>query len=317
MKILITGSSGYVGYVLSKYFSEKKTKVIGLSTRKNHFWNGNKYFKFYNCDVLDRRKLEFIFMKEKPSHVIHLAYLMNPLHDRKTEDLIDINGSKNVIQIANKIKSVKQFIKFSSTSAYGAWPNNKLWIKETQKLRPRDYVYGINKKKVEGYYNKFKKRKDMKLVIVRMCTAIGPLYFKKGGVVSLLVKSPFLLKINNKSCELQFIHEDDLKNLVNLIVNDKKVEGTYNLCPDSYATTKKLAPNKIFLPVPLWLMRFAAQILWKLRITSMGKPAMTLSTYGIVADPSKLMKRYNYKFNYSTLEAFKDTVKKRKANETL
>ena len=56
------------------------------------------------------------------------------------------------------VTCILSFEEYSSASAYGAWPDNKLWIKETQELRPRDYHYGINKKIVENYMNKFKKR---------------------------------------------------------------------------------------------------------------------------------------------------------------
>jgi UDP-glucose 4-epimerase len=317
MKVLITGSSGYVGYVLSKYFSEKKIKVIGLDISANSVWGGNNFFKFYNCDVTDKKSLEEIFLKEKPTHVIHLAFLMNPIHDVKREHEIDVVGSINVLEIANKTKSVKQFVLFSSASAYGAWPENKLWIKEDQPLKPRDYRYGIDKKKVEEYYNKFEKRKDINLVTLRMCTAIGPLYHKKGGVVSLLINSPFMTKINNRYCELQFLHEDDLNALMNLIINDEKIQGTYNLAPNSYATTKELAPDKFFLRIPLWLMRGIVRVLWVLRIVDIMPSAITLSAYGIIIDPKKLMERYNYKFKYTTLLGFKDTVEKRKAKGSL
>ncbi len=317
MKILITGSSGYVGYVLAKYLSERQISVAGLDVSENPAWKGNPNFKFYKCDVTNKEQLQEIFQKEQPTHVIHLAYAMNPLHDLKREDEIDVQGSINAIRLANETGSVKQFIKMSSTSAYGAWPDNKLWIKEDQGLRPRDWRYGINKKIVEEYYNRFDKRQSLKLVILRMCTAIGPLYHKKGGVVSLLVNAPLLAKINNRYCELQFIHEDDLTRLFDLITRDSQIEGTYNLAPDSYATIKQLTPNKLFLPIPLWLIRGIVRILWWLHISATTPGAITLSTYGIVADPHKLMGRYNYKFKFSTLSGFQDTVEKRKAKGTL
>ncbi len=317
MKLLITGSSGYVGYVLSKYFSEKGTEVIGLDIAPNKAWKGNGKFKFHNCNVTDRKKLEEVFSKEKPTHVIHLAYLMDPLHDARKEYKVDVTSSKNILEIANETKSVKQFVQLSSASAYGAWPNNPLWINEETPLRPRDYRYGINKKKVEEIYNSYNKRKDMKLVILRMCTAIGPLYHKKGGVVSLLANAPLLGKFSKKPCEVQFLHEDDLTALISLILDDKKIEGTYNFAPDSYATTKQLAPNKLFLPIPLGIIRRIIKILWALRLSSVMPAAMTLSTYGIVINPSKLMKRYNYKFKYTTLSGFNQTVRERKARGTL
>ena len=317
MKLLISGSSGYVGYVLSKYFSERGNEVIGLDVAENSAWSGNSNFKFYCCDVTNKKLLEDILTKEKPTHVIHCAFLMKPLHDVKKNYEIDVTGSINIFQVAHATATVKQFIEFSSTSAYGAWPDNKLWIQETQKLQPRDYRYGIHKKIVEEYYNTYATRKDFKLVIVRMCTAIGSLYHKKGGVVRLLVKAPLVTKINNRDCELQFIHEDDLTALIGLIVNDRTIEGTFNLAPDSYATPKSLMPDKLLIPIPLWFMRGIAAIGWFVRLSSMNASAITLSAYGIVADPHKLMKRYNYHFKYSTESGFKDTVEKRIAKGTL
>jgi UDP-glucose 4-epimerase len=317
MKILITGSSGYVGYILSKFFSEQEIEVIGLDITKNKAWGGNNKFTFYHCDITNKEKINQILSKELPSHVIHLAYLMDPIHDVKKEYSIDVIGSRNILEIANNTESVKQFIQFSSASAYGGWPNNPLWIKETHELRPRDYRYGINKKIVEKEYLNFDKRKNLNLIILRMCTAMGPLYHKKGGVIAILTNSPLLLKLNNRYCELQFIHEDDLTNLLNLMVNDNQIEGVYNLAPDSYATIKQLAPKKTFIPVPLLLLRGIIGLLWWLRIVTIRPAAMTLSTYGIIIDPKKIVDRYGYKFKYTTLDGFKETVKKRKELGTL
>lgn len=316
-KILITGCSGYIGYILSKYFSEKKIAVAGIDLKENPVWNGNENFKFYKADMTSKNKIKEIFEKEDPTHVIHLAFLMDPLHDSTREYDIDVNGSKNALEITNETKSVKQFIQFSSTSAYGAWKENQLWLKEDAPLRPRDYRYGIHKKIVEEYYNDYNKRKDLNLVIVRMCTAIGPSYHKKGGVVSILTNSPVLIRPNGRFCEIQFIHEDDLTSLINLITDDNNIEGTYNLTPDDYTTTKELAPDKIFINIPLFLMRAIVKVLWILRISEAMPSAITLSTYGIVADPTKLMTRYNYKFKCTTLYGFKDTVNKRKVLGTL
>jgi len=317
MKILITGSSGYVGYVLSKFFSEKGISVVGLDVVSNPVWKGNDHFVFQNCDVRDKKRMEEIFSREKPTRVIHLAYLMEPIHDQKKNYGIDVIGSQNVLEIANVTRSVKQFVLFSSASAYGARSDNKLWIAEEQSLRPRDYRYGIHKKIVEEHYNHYAKRKNLKTVILRMCTAIGPSYHKKGGVVSLLANAPIFFRLNGRYCEIQFLHEDDLTALLDLIVKDAKVEGTFNLAPDSFSTTKELATSNIFVPLRLGFMRVVIALLWKLHLSSVMPAAMTLSTYGIVVSPEKLMKRYGYTFKYSTLEGFRDTVKKRKELGTL
>ncbi|MFW3146905.1 MAG: NAD-dependent epimerase/dehydratase family protein [Thermoplasmatota archaeon] len=317
MKVLVTGASGYVGMVLSRHLSESGMEVVGLDVAENNAWKGNDNYGYIECDVTDRSGVQEIFRKEKPTHVIHLAYLMNPLHNVKREHEIDVEGSKNVFKAAIGTKSVGQFIQMSSTSAYGAWPDNKLWISEEAPLRPRGYRYGINKREVEEYMNYFGSRTKLKLVILRMCTAVGPSYHKKGGVVSLLAKTPVLTKISNRYAEVQFIHEDDLTAIFDLILRDPSLEGTFNLAPDSYATTRELSKAKLAVPVPLFLMKAATSVLWSLHIASMRAPAIELSTYGIVADPNKLMKRLNYRFKYGTKEAYFRAVEERKSRGTL
>jgi nucleoside-diphosphate-sugar epimerase len=308
MKLLITGSSGNVGFILSKYFTQKGIKVVGLDVVRNPVWEGNNNFTFYKADVTDIDGLRNIFSHENPTHVLHLAYLMKPLHDVKKEYAIDVGGSINVIVVSNETPSVKQFVQFSSTSAYGGWPDNKLWIKETDELRPGEYRYGINKKKIEEYIRDFNGRNDLAFVIVRVCTIIGPSEYKKGGLVRLIANSPFLVMYGNRYCDVQFIHEDDLTSLIELIINDNTIKGTFNLVPDSYASTKDLVPDKIFLNLPLGFMKAITGLLWFLRIARMRPPAIQLSAYGIVADAEKLKKRYHYTFTYTTLTGFRQVV---------
>ncbi|MBN1390978.1 MAG: NAD-dependent epimerase/dehydratase family protein [Candidatus Thermoplasmatota archaeon] len=317
MKVLVTGSSGYVGMVLSRHLSERGTEVVGLDVTENNSWSGNANFRFIECDVTDRKKVKEIFERERPTHVIHLAYLMNPLHDVRREYEIDVVGSRNVFEAAMGTESVGQFIGMSSTSAYGGWPDNKLWIKEGAPLRPRGYRYGINKKEIEEYMNGSRDRAGFKLVILRMCTAVGPSYHKKGGVVSLLAKTPVLTKFNNRYTEVQFIHEEDLTAVFDLILKDPDIEGTFNLAPDSYETTRELSKAKVSIPVPLFLMKGITSVLWTLHLASMRAPAIELSTYGIVADPKKLMKRLNFRFRYGTKEAYFHTVEERRNRGTL
>lgn len=317
MKILITGSSGYVGYVLARHFTGRGVPVVGLDLAPNPAWAGHPLFTFRECDVTRRDALADAFRLERPTHVFHLAFLMNPLHDARREREIDVGGSINVLEEANRSETVVQLVLLSSTSAYGAWPENRRWIQETAPLRPRDYRYGIHKQEVERFYGGLARRRDLKLVILRMCTAVGPTYHKAGGVVALLANSPVLPRINGRDCELQFLHEDDLTALVDLVVGDIVIEGTFNVAPDSFATTRDLAPDKWFVPLPLWLARGLAALLWRLHLSDVMPSAMDLSTYGIIADPAKLRDRYGYRFKYGTREAFETTVTERRAKGTL
>ena len=79
-------------------------------------------------------------------------------------------------------------------------------------------TYAQNKVAVERLYVKLHVRKTMKLVNLRMCTAVGPSYHKDGGVVSILAKMPIGLLLDGKDTEIQFIHEFDLCRLVEKVV---------------------------------------------------------------------------------------------------
>lgn len=308
MKLLITGSSGNIGYFLVKYFISKKIPVIGVDIVENPLLRPSGYFKFIKASVTDREALIDLFGREKPTHVIHLAYLMRSIHDEKREYEVDVSGSENAVIAADKTGTVRQFVEFASTSAYGGRPDNELWMKETRELEPGGYRYGINKKKTEEFINGYKARKNLKFVIVRMCTAIGPDEYKKGGLVDLMVRSPFLPKFDGKYTALQLIHEHDLTVLMDRIVSDKSIQGTFNLVPDDYCSIKDVVPGKLFLSLPLGLVKFFTGILWAIGLSGFMPAAIDLSAYGIVADPSKLQKRYRYKFKYTTLSGFKDAV---------
>jgi hypothetical protein len=101
------------------------------------------------------------------------------------------------------------------------------------------------------------------------------------------------------------------------IIHDTGIRGTFNLAPYSFSSLRNLAPRKIFVPVPLFIARASCALLWRLHLSSIMPSALTVSTYRIIVNPEKIMKRLGYRFRYSTREAFFDTVKKRKKSGTL
>jgi len=318
-KILITGSNGYVGNFLAEFFSRRGVPVIGLDLASMERQKEYPDFRFVRCDVRDRAAVEQVFREENPTNVIHLAYLMDPQHDGAFEYDVDVNGSKVVFETAEATPSVRQFLHFSSASIYGAFPDNRLFIAEEQPPRPRDWVYAQNKKIVEDYFAGYPKRPDLKLVNYRMCTAVGPSYYKPGGVVSVLAKAPVGLMLDGKAAEIQFIHEDDVKELTALVVDDPEIEGVYNLAADSYSDAREMnpTPKKIFLKLPKWLFKAVIAALWSIRLSDVSPTSVNLVAHGIVVSPKKLAGRYGYKFRYSTKEAFFDAYEKRRKNGTL
>lgn len=319
MKILITGSSGYVGNVLATYFCKKGKGVVGCDLEMMERQKDLSNFTFYKLDVTDKPAVSDLINQEQPTHVIHLAYLMDPQHDAEFERKVDVDGSMNVFDACEETTSIKQLLLFSSTSAYGGHPDNPVGISEDTPLDPVDYVYGIHKKTVEEKYRSEKKRDDLKIPIVRMCTAVGPNYYKKGGVVATFSKAPVAMALDGRDTKLQWLHEDDLTSLVDLILSDPEIDDTYNLVPDDHTTIKTMAKahGKRVLNLPMWLFKGIISILWTLRLSSVSPPQVRLIKYGISASADQIKKRYHYNFKYNSLQAFNDALKQRKQNGTL
>ena len=84
MRILITGSSGFIGFHLTKLLLTKKHKVHGYDSMNNYYDNKLKKarlnilkkfknFSFTKANIENEKKLNNIFKKFRPQIVIHLA----------------------------------------------------------------------------------------------------------------------------------------------------------------------------------------------------------------------------------------------------
>ena len=84
MKILITGSAGFIGFQLSLKLLQKGNTVIGVDNLNNYYdvslkKNRNKILKkytkyiFYKLDLKNKNQLNKVFKKHKIDCVINLA----------------------------------------------------------------------------------------------------------------------------------------------------------------------------------------------------------------------------------------------------
>ena len=74
MKILVTGSCGFIGFHLSKYFLEKNNFVVGIDNLNSYYsvklkkdrlkeLNKNKKFKNFKFDLQNQKKNKCYFFK--------------------------------------------------------------------------------------------------------------------------------------------------------------------------------------------------------------------------------------------------------------
>lgn len=154
MKILVTGTDGYIGSVLGPYLINKGHEVTGLDTgyyRSGWLFNNGEmiYPSYIHKDLRNIQKEDL----EGFEAVVHLAELSNdPLGQLNPEITFKINhrGSVRIAELC-KEAGIKKFVYASSCSVYGT--GNSDYKTEESELNPQT-AYAECKTRVEGDVSK-------------------------------------------------------------------------------------------------------------------------------------------------------------------
>ncbi len=307
MCILITGSSGYFGKIVVSDLVSKGYRVTGIDIRRDPEQQDGEYFRFYECNITNKRKLREIFEAEQPTDILHFACTFNKVRNERREYEIDVGGSVNVLEISNETPSVRRLVYSSSAAIYGAGGHNELWLSETEPVKPGKYRYALNKKLIEDALFSCQRRPDLKVISLRICTVVGPHYAKPRSVVSLLIRMNSLPEsFRNK--KIQFMHEEDFVNILREIINDTEIEGVFNVAADSYSVVGEIVAGKKYIRVPVYGLKPLLWVLWNLRILNLQPASLKYCLYPVLLDPSSLVSRYGYTFRHSSSGSFSDTV---------
>jgi nucleoside-diphosphate-sugar epimerase len=170
MKVMVTGSLGYIGTVLVPMLLKRGHDVFGMDSdlyERCTFAQEIPQSKTVNKDVRDAVEDDLAGFEA----VIHLAGLSNdPLGDYKPELTEEINekASVRLARMAKKV-GVKRFLFASSCSNYGASDDN--FLTEDAPFRPVT-PYGVSKVKVEQALNSLADA-DFSPTYIRASTAYG------------------------------------------------------------------------------------------------------------------------------------------------
>tara|TARA_B100001057_G_scaffold496711_1_gene598865 strand:- start:18 stop:776 length:759 start_codon:yes stop_codon:yes gene_type:complete len=184
-KILITGSSGFIGFSLSKKLLEDGKKVHGYDSMNNYYdvklkkaryniLKKYKNFSFTKGNLENERLLEKTFKKFKPKIIIHLAAQAGVRYSIKNPEIYlnsNIIGTFNVIKFANKIK-VKHLIIGSSSSVYGS--NKKIPFQEIDRTDHQISFYAATKKSTENLAHSYSSLWKLPITVLRFFTVYGP-----------------------------------------------------------------------------------------------------------------------------------------------
>ncbi len=297
MKILITGSAGFIGFNLAKnLIKNKKYFVTGidnfdkyydvtLKRRRNNILIKNKNFKFHKINILNEKLLEKIFKKNKFDFVFHLAAQAGVRYSISyPKKYIDSNyvGFFNIIQFVKKYK-VKRLFYASSSSVYG--DNNKFPLRESERISPKN-IYALSKKSNEEISSVYSNYYNVNCTGLRFFTVYGewgrPDMMMMKFINSYYKKKIFkLYNFGNHTRDFTYI-DDVIEILRRLLLKNSKLlkNDIFNICSNK--------PQKLVKIIDFMLKN---KIKPRIKKISLQK-ADIIKTHG---DNTKILKITNYK----------------------
>jgi len=185
MKIFITGSSGFIGFHITKKLLDKGFNICGYDSMNRYYdiklkksrlniLKKYKNFSFVKNRIENEKILKKTIINFKPNIIIHLAAQAGVRYSLKNPDAYlqsNIIGTFNVIKIANIIK-IKHLIIGSSSSVYGA--NKKFPFQEIDKTDHQLSFYAATKKSTENLAHSYSNLWKLPITILRFFTVYGP-----------------------------------------------------------------------------------------------------------------------------------------------
>ncbi|MBU1292601.1 NAD-dependent epimerase/dehydratase family protein [Patescibacteria group bacterium] len=336
--VLITGAAGYVGTMLVERFAKRSdvVRIIGLDKEPlPDLIKDEPKLTYIESNTAD--DWEEQVRKLAPDIVIHTAWQIRELYgNRPLTWKWNIEGSDKVFSFAYEGASVKRLIHFSTVASYGAFPSNTIEHRftEDEPFRKTDYLYAeekrITEEHLEELFAKAKQEgKEVPTTIVRPAAITGPrgrfmrIRFGLQAALAGQLKDSFVYRLVSTMTRFvpvtprwvrQFIHEDDVVNLIELLAFSEP-KGSYeifNICPPGEVVRGKdmaLAVGKKTLLIQPWMARLPFAFLWHATRGKIptAKGSWKGYSYPIAVDGSKLTRVYGYEYQYASLDAFRYT----------
>lgn len=228
MKILVTGSSGFIGHALCKKLLKHGFEVVGVDNMNDYYDVGLKKsrlkdllhldgarFKAIENDIEDKSFVKKLFKEQNFDRVIHLAAQAGVRYSIENPDAYiasNINGFLNILQ-ESKNHEVEHFIYASSSSVYGM--NVRQPFSTTDRTDFPVSLYAATKKSNELMAYSYSHLYDLPTTGLRFFTVYGPwgrpdmAYFK---FTKSILEGNKINVYNNGNLRRDFTYIDDIVN---------------------------------------------------------------------------------------------------------
>jgi UDP-glucose 4-epimerase len=270
--VAVTGCSGYIGSRLLRFMDESATvsRIVGVDLKDCAY--ATSKMEFHRLDVRDPSMAD-LFVRNNVDTVVHLAFVLNPLYDDALMHDINVNGARNILS-ATAACGALHLILASSSTAFGAFPDNPNWLTETDHPRlMRNYTYASDKYEIEMTARIFREENPgTKVAVVRPCIVYGPNV--DNYISRFVLRMPVIARVGGANPEMQFIHEDDVAEVFIKVV-EQEAEGYFHAAGEGTISLVEIAemagiPTMSF---PAAMIYPAMDLLWRLHFPLVEGPS--------------------------------------------
>lgn len=311
MNIAITGAAGYVGQRLMARLGADSgvEQIVGLDIRPPEMSLSSNTV-FCPMDIRDPT-LGDILQRHGVESLIHTAFLLFP-HPRRLAlmEQVNVGGMVNVLRACREAR-IRRLIVLSSIVAYGAWPDNPIPLAEEHPLRPNpNYPYGVHKGQIERLCREFSDEyPQVACIVLRPPGILGP---SARGPLADFLRRPHAVIINGGHAPGQFVHEDDLVDLIEKSLQSD-VRGPFNATPDDWLPWREIwsRSGKQLVNFPWPSARLIFGLLWRMErlgcVTHLGQ--VNLIRFPLVASNQKARQELGWQPAYTTLQTVQSFLK--------
>ncbi len=225
MKVLVTGSAGFIGYFISKRLCDEGAAVIGVDNLNSYYdvnlknsrnkllQTGCPGYTFYKLDISDRRKLQELFDEHRFEYVVNLAAQAGVRYSIENPyAYLDSNlaGFLNILECCRH-NGVKHLVFASSSSVYGM--NTEVPFSVHHNVDHPVSLYAATKKSNELMAHCYAHLYGIPVTGLRFFTVYGPwgrpdmAYFK---FTEAILNGRPIDVYNNGDMERDFTYIDDI-----------------------------------------------------------------------------------------------------------
>ena len=185
MKIIVTGSAGFIGFSLCEKLLKRGDTIIGIDNHNDYYDPKIKEsrlkllikysnYQHYRIDLTDQTNLDKIFNEQRPIKVVNLAAQAGVRYSMENP-LAYINS--NIVGFAHILENcryhkVKHLVYASTSSVYGA--NTKMPFSEHDSANHPLSVYAASKKSNELMAHSYSNLYQLPTTGLRFFTVYGP-----------------------------------------------------------------------------------------------------------------------------------------------